>query len=184
MGYPSRPQRTSGAPEVDASQVSRHYPGIRRLPFLGLLICVFLGGIAISVMLSVMLGGGLNDKGGDFAGFTIGMMLASFVVGPIVLVGAGMAEIGGHDNVFIIPVLSVLCYCGLAFYRFENIGFKSSWWLLVLVPIANLVVWFRCFTYQEGYVETRKLDTAGYISRTITLVLSVLAALVAAILLK
>jgi uncharacterized membrane protein YhaH (DUF805 family) len=49
------------------------------------------------------------------------------------------------------------------YYRLQNIGMNPWWCLLMLVPIANLVVGIRCLICQEGYADTKKLDTAGKI---------------------
>ncbi|MFK7909942.1 MAG: GYF domain-containing protein [Akkermansiaceae bacterium] len=47
--------------------------------------------------------------------------------------------------------------------RYKNIGFSPWWCLLYIVPIANLVIGFRCLTCQPGYAFTRKLDRTGKI---------------------
>ncbi len=49
------------------------------------------------------------------------------------------------------------------YYRLMNIGMNPWWCLLMIVPIANLFIGIRCLVCQEGYEDTKKLDTAGKI---------------------
>lgn len=47
------------------------------------------------------------------------------------------------------------------YYRLTNTGMNPWWCLLLIVPIANLFIVIRCLVCQEGYEDTKKLDTAG-----------------------
>jgi uncharacterized membrane protein YhaH (DUF805 family) len=49
----------------------------------------------------------------------------------------------------------------LAVNRLRNIG--TSGWdsLLILVPLANIYIGIKCLICQEGYEDTKKLDTTG-----------------------
>ena len=49
-------------------------------------------------------------------------------------------------------------------FRLRNMGASPLWCLLVFVPIANIVLIFRCVVCPQGYAETRELDRAGRIS--------------------
>ncbi len=49
------------------------------------------------------------------------------------------------------------------FYRLKNIGMNPWWCLLIIVPIANILIGFRCLVFQEFYKDTKKLDKAGRI---------------------
>ena len=49
----------------------------------------------------------------------------------------------------------------LVYFRLKNIGMNPWLFLLMLVPILNLLVAFRCLAFQEGYADTRKLDLTG-----------------------
>jgi uncharacterized membrane protein YhaH (DUF805 family) len=47
------------------------------------------------------------------------------------------------------------------FFRLKNIGTNPWWCILMLVPIANFLVWIRCIVLPAGYQDTSKLDTAA-----------------------
>lgn len=49
------------------------------------------------------------------------------------------------------------------FHRFKNIGMNPWWCFLFAIPLINLIVVVRGMICQEGYSDTRKLDTAGKI---------------------
>ena len=56
-------------------------------------------------------------------------------------------------------------------YRLKNIGYNPDLCFLMLVPIVNLFLGIRCLVLQEGYKDTRKLDTVGKIITYIVLAL-------------
>jgi len=56
-------------------------------------------------------------------------------------------------------------------YRLKNIGYNPDLCFLILVPIVNLFLGIRCLVLQEGYEDTKKLDTAGKILTYIVLTL-------------
>ena len=67
-----------------------------------------------------------------------------------------------------------LIICHLTSDRLVNIG-KNKWeLLLLLVPFANIYVIISCLSCQEGYQDTKKLDTNGKIIGGILFVLIVL----------
>jgi uncharacterized membrane protein YhaH (DUF805 family) len=49
----------------------------------------------------------------------------------------------------------------LTAYRLKNIGDNPWCCLLMLIPIVNLILQIRCFLFQEGYADTKRLDAAG-----------------------
>jgi len=53
--------------------------------------------------------------------------------------------------------------CVATAYRLKNIGMVT--WLapMIIIPIINFFMVFRCLAFQEGYQETKKLDLAGKI---------------------
>ena len=106
-----------------AIQTPRHYVGIQRLPYLGIMI-----GLAIVHQ------------------------------GPIARVAA--ADSSGVATLMVTLLFIVVCFIS-AYYRLKNIGMNPWWCLLILVPIAHLLVVIRCLAFQEGYADTKKLDTAG-----------------------
>lgn len=59
--------------------------------------------------------------------------------------------------------VSIIVSFFLMFSRFKNIGMSRWWTLGLLVPILNLFVSIWLVSRQEGWVETRQLDTAGKI---------------------
>ena len=50
-----------------------------------------------------------------------------------------------------------------AYFRLKNAAMNPWTCLLLLVPILNLMILLRCFAYQEGYGEVKRLDKAGRI---------------------
>jgi uncharacterized membrane protein YhaH (DUF805 family) len=121
--------------EHGAQLMPKHYGGIRRLPYLGIII-----GLAI-LRAIVVVGGGTDDP--SDAGTLIVFLLMVVAFMPV-------------------------------YYRLKNIGMNPWWCLLMVVPIANLIVAFRCLAFQEGYVDTKKLDTAGTVTTFIVVGLFVL----------
>ncbi len=126
MENPYSPPQASNISADSAIRAPRHYGGIRRLPYLGIMI-----GLSI-----VQNGVGAAVTGAATLVVALFFMVVSFI-----------------------PV----------YYRLKNIGMNPWWCLLMLVPIANLLVGIRCLVFQEGYVETKKLDTAGQVITCIVL---------------
>lgn len=62
----------------------------------------------------------------------------------------------GVASLFVIVIALVLVV-----QRLKNIGMSPWWALLIFVPIGNIWLGFRCITAQEGYIETRRLDSTG-----------------------
>lgn len=58
---------------------------------------------------------------------------------------------------FIFVILSLL----LVYFRLKNIGMNPWWALGLVIPILNIFIGVRCLAFQEGYADTKKLDTAG-----------------------
>ena len=115
MSDPSQPPIEA---RVESLSQPKHYVGIRRLPYLGVII-----------VLAIL------------QGFLAPELAHSYSS------GAG--------------ALFMVVYLFPAYYRLKNIGMNPWWCLLMLVPLANLLVVFRCLAFQEGYEDTKKLDTAG-----------------------
>ncbi len=125
------PQAFDLSPEA-AIRTPCHYGGIRRLPYLGIMIGL---GIVQKVLL---------------------------------------AAVGAADSTVAVTLMVVVVSFIPVYYRLKNIGMNPWWCLLMLVPIANLLIGIRCLVFQEGYVETKKLDTAGKVITYIVLGLFVL----------
>ncbi len=85
------------------------------------------------------------------------MAFAALVGGLITLVHLGMVGPGSGTFLFgfwmpcIIP----------AFFRCKNIGMNPWWGLLMIVPLANLFIMFRCLVFQENHRAEGKLDRSG-----------------------
>ncbi len=132
MENPYSPPQTSSHISADSAiRTSRHYGGIRRLPYLGIVI-----GLAI--------------------------------VQNVLIVAIGASDLTGAATLMLALFFMVVSFIPV-YYRFKNIGMNPWWCLLMLVPIANLLVVIRCLVFQEGYVDTKKLDTAGRVVTYIVL---------------
>lgn len=121
-------------PPVQAQQSAlqgKHYGGIRRLPYFGIMI-----GLAIFQ--------------------------------NVLAAGLAQADSSGGGVLFIALIFMVISFFPV-YYRLKNIGMNPWWCLLMLVPIANLLVGIRCLVFQEGYEDTKKLDTAGKVITYIVL---------------
>ncbi|MBK1882622.1 hypothetical protein JIN85_09355 [Luteolibacter pohnpeiensis] len=66
-----------------------------------------------------------------------------------------------------------------AYLRLKNIGMNPKLSFLLLAPIANCLIIFRCLIAQEGYIHTQKLDRVGKMN----IVLAILGGATVAILL-
>jgi hypothetical protein len=136
MENPDSSPQASVAPEATALQTPLHYGGIRRLPYLGIMI-------GLAIFQNVLLAGiASTDRTG----------------------GATL----------IVAILFMIISCIPVYYRLKNIGMNPLWCLATLVPILNLLVGIRCLVFQEGYADTKKLDTAGKVITFIVLGLFVL----------
>lgn len=60
-------------------------------------------------------------------------------------------------------VLMIVAVFAPVIYRLKNIGRNTTWSLLILVPIINLIVILPCLILPEGYDFTKKLDKASKI---------------------
>jgi len=136
MENPYRSPQASNLSAEVAIRTPRHYGGIRRLPYLGIMI-----GLAI--------------------------------VQNVLLVAVGLADSTGAGTLLVALFFMVVSFIPV-YYRLKNIGMNPWWCLLMLVPIANLLVGIRCLVFQEGYVDTKKLDTAGKVITYIVLGLFIL----------
>ena len=69
------------------------------------------------------------------------------------------------DVSLILPFSFILIglLCVATAYRLKNIGMTT--WLapMIIIPLINFFIVFRCLAFQEGYQETKKLDLAGKI---------------------
>ena len=70
-------------------------------------------------------------------------------------------DAGGTITILLITITFWILMFAAVFFRLKNIGMNPWWCLLLFVPIANLVVFFRCLAYPEGYADTKELDVAG-----------------------
>lgn len=127
----------------EAPALERHYGGIRRLSFIGIIIGVYLAFFLLS------LGSGLALAGVFFTG------------------DEGLLHYGALFLLLLVLlfVLTVI----LVYQRFKNIGRNPWWCLLMLVPVLNLLVVVPCLVLQEGYADTKKLDTGGKVIACIIL---------------
>ena len=129
---------------LDVTKITpRFYGGIRRLPFLGIMI-------------------------------GLGILRKSFLFLPLWLIPAGVAAADPIVTATLMVALLLMVVSFIpVYYRLKNIGMNPWWCLLMLVPIANLLVGIRCLICQEGYADTKKLDTTGKVITYIVLGLTV-----------
>lgn len=68
-----------------------------------------------------------------------------------------------RSPVLVLPITLLVAALGmvLCYFRLKNIGMNPWWCLLLIVPLVNLVIGARCLIFQQGYHDSRKLDTAG-----------------------
>jgi len=100
-------------------------------------------------------------------------MIGLAIVQNVLLVAVGLADSTGAGTLLVALFFMVVSFIPV-YYRLKNIGMNPWWCLLMLVPIANLLVGIRCLVFQEGYVDTKKLDTAGKVITYIVLGLFIL----------
>ncbi|WP_367872733.1 hypothetical protein [Luteolibacter sp. Populi] len=60
-----------------------------------------------------------------------------------------------------------------SYQRLKNAATNPWACLLLIVPVVNLVILFRCYAYQERYGEVKRLDKAGRIVAMIGITLLV-----------
>lgn len=100
----------------------------------------------------------------------------SFILGIIQVVAS---ETLGEESPATMAVLAatVIVSIGLVYQRLKNIGLSSWWCLAMIVPILNILVGLRCTVCQEGWADSRTLDSTG---RTLCWVLGIFFVLIVA----
>ena len=67
-----------------------------------------------------------------------------------------------------ICILALALIVPILFYavaqRLQNIGAEKKWFLLVLIPLLNLLLLIGCLVCPQGYWDTKKLDSTAKIS--------------------
>ena len=94
-------------------------------------------------------------------GITIGLALIQIIIISLVVVGTTYRGMGPRSDVLAITLVFILITFVPVLCRLKNIGMNPWWCCLILVPIASLFVGIPCLVFQEGYADTKKLDTAG-----------------------
>ncbi|MFN7878346.1 MAG: hypothetical protein ACK5PB_23720 [Pirellula sp.] len=93
-----------------------------------------------------------------YLGIAIGLGIAQNVVLGLLARDEALQSLS-LGGIIVFLILSLIP----VYYRLMNIGMNPWWCLLMMVPIANLFIGIRCLVCQEGYEDTKKLDTAGKI---------------------
>lgn len=93
-----------------------------------------------------------------YLGIAIGMGVAQNVVLGLIANDNALRSL----SLGVVIVFLILSFIPV-YYRLMNIGMNPWWCLLMIVPIANLFIGIRCLVCQEGYEDTKKLDTSGKI---------------------
>jgi len=100
----------------------------------------------------------------------IGISIGAAMLVPSMASGSGMSPVVA--GVLVLLTLVVALY--LTALRFRNQGASPWWALAMLVPILNIYVTIRAIAFPEGYVDTGKIDRAGWIIIIVAIVLTVL----------
>ena len=103
----------------------------------------------------------------------LGILIVVGILESVVLMGVAAANPSGESMGPIQLLFTAILFIPV-YYRLKNIGMNPWWCLLMLVPIANLFLGVRCLIFQEGYADTKKLDTAGKVISYIALGIFVL----------
>jgi len=122
---------------------------------------------------------GLNQANGYGGIRRLAYFLFSILVGVITQVIT--AALGGEaidlNTTYMITAGSFVVSMLLTFSRLKNIGMSRWWFLGNFVPILNFFVSVWVMSRQEGWVETRQLDTAGKVIAWIMWIFIILAIL-------
>jgi hypothetical protein len=93
-----------------------------------------------------------------YLGIAIGMGVVQNILVGLIASDEALQSL----SLFVVIGFLILSFVPV-YYRLMNIGMNPWWCLLMIVPIANLFIGIRCLVCQEGYEDTKKLDTAGKI---------------------
>lgn len=91
-----------------------------------------------------------------YLGIAIGMGVVQNILVGLIASDEALQSL----SLFVVIGFLILSFVPV-YYRLMNIGMNPWWCLLMIVPIANLFIGIRCLVCQEGYEDTKKLDTAG-----------------------
>ena len=85
----------------------------------------------------------------------------------MVAVTAALGKAGLLDTRSDLSFIAPLAFSAVgaipAYFRFRNIGMNPTMGFLMVVPLVNYFVIFRCLVFQEHYQIERKLDSTGKI---------------------
>lgn len=94
---------------------------------------------------------------GDYGGITRGQyFLFGFLVGLVQVFLDGPTPSGS-----LVGIVGFVVSLGLIFFRIINLGYSGLYFLLVFVPIVNILPLFQAAICPTGYAVTKKLDTIG-----------------------
>lgn len=101
---------------------------------------------------------------GDYGGITRGQY---FLFG--ILVGLVQAFLEETPAGSLVGIVGFVVSLGLIFLRIINLGYSGLYFLLVFVPIVNILPLFQATICPTGYAVTKKLDTIGTVLATLIL---------------
>ena len=102
---------------------------------------------------------------GDYGGITRGQYFVfGFLVGLVQVFLDGPTPIGS-----LVGIVGFVVSLGLIFFRIINLGYSGLYFLLVFVPIVNILPLFQAAICPTGYAVTKKLDTIGTVLATLIL---------------
>ena len=107
----------------------------------------------------------VRDLPGDYGGITRGQYFVfGFLVG-LVRVFLEETSVG-----FLVGIVGFAVSLILIFLRIKNLGYSGLYFLLVFVPIINILPLFQAAICPTGYAVTKKLDTIGTVLAVLILV--------------
>lgn len=93
---------------------------------------------------------------GDYGGITRGQYFLFGFLNGLVQGFFGETPVG-----LLVVIVGLLVSLSLIFLRIKNLGYSGLYFLLVFVPIINILPLFQAAICPTGYAVTKKLDTIG-----------------------
>lgn len=93
---------------------------------------------------------------GDYGGITRGQYFLFGFLNGLVQGFFGETPVGQ-----LVVIVGLLVSLSLIFLRIKNLGYSGLYFLLVFVPIVNILPLFQAAICPTGYAVTKKLDAIG-----------------------
>jgi len=102
-------------------------------------------------------------------------LMGALLVGHFMYVDVRLSAVDGEVNLPTVGISFLLLTMFPSFQRLRNTGVPWWWGFLLLVPVANMVVWLAGVALPEGFRDKRRLDTPGKILLGAIIALTLLA---------